>query len=264
MRAYDVRHPLLVFVLLIICGSSGMGQAQDSGTGEAFHALPSSLDRHSAALGDRLRKPGKERTTLTGTLVGESGIPIPLRVILQWPGLVRLEGLRPNSVPVTFDGRASVLTHSRVEEQLLEIFSSDSADGMIVAAQGGAAIQLLGRRVADATLHNRNGQRQDIFEVSSLLQWSPREQERLKRYYFDSDSGLLTKTQYLDETFSPPVLVETAFTEWSSVEGSFYPTRVERHENGRLAFSFVVTSIVAAPRLSPTTFATHPNGTQEK
>jgi hypothetical protein len=97
-------------------------------------------------------------------------------------------------------------------------------------------------------------QRHDVFEVVVPVRSSLTTPERLKRYFFDSETGLLAKTQYLDETFSPPVNIETLFSDWRSEAGSAYPGRIERRENGYPAFSLTLSSIVALPRLDPTSF----------
>ena len=217
--------------------------------------LPSALDVHATAIGNRIRVPGKERTVFSGSLLTERGEHTPLRIVVQLPNMVRLEGLRPNT-PVIFDGTNPVPANSRIEEQLLEIFSSDTAEGMLVSIRDGAAATLVGRRVLEA-LENpprETVQRHDVFEVVVPVRSSPTTTERLKRYFFDSETGLLAKTQYLDETFSPPVNIETLFSDWRSEAGSAYPGRIERRENGYPAFSLTLSSIVALPRLDPTSF----------
>jgi hypothetical protein len=218
--------------------------------------LPSALDVHATAIGNRIRVPGKERTVFSGSLVAERGEHTPLRIVVQLPNMVRLEGLHPNTPPVIFDGTNAVLANSRIEEQLLEIFSSDTAEGMLVSIRDGAAATLVGRRVLEAleSPPREIVQRHDVFEVVVPVRSSLTTPERLKRYFFDSETGLLAKTQYLDETFSPPVNIETLFSDWRSEAGSAYPGRIERRENGYPAFSLTLSSIVALPRLDPTSF----------
>jgi hypothetical protein len=218
--------------------------------------LPSALDVHASAIGNRIRLPGKERTVFAGSLVTERGERTPIRIMVQLPNLVRLEGLRPDATPAVFDGTNPLVANSRLEEQLLEIFSSDTAEGMLVSIKDGAAATLIGRRVLDAMngTQRETVHRYDIFEVVAPVWSNPTSPDRLKRYFFDSETGLLAKTQYLDETFSPPLNIEISFSDWRKEAGSAYPGRIERKENAYPAFSLTLSSIVAMPRLDPTSF----------
>jgi hypothetical protein len=47
--------------------------------------LPSALDVHSTAIGNRIRVPGKERTVFSGSLLAERGEHTPLRIVVQLP-----------------------------------------------------------------------------------------------------------------------------------------------------------------------------------
>jgi hypothetical protein len=182
---------------------------------------------------------------------------VSIRIVAQLPNMVRLDGLRADGAPVVFDGSDSVFTSSRIEEQLLEIFSSDTAEGMLVSIKAGSAATLVGRRVlevSDGAPPTSLG-RYDIFEVAGLVRSSPTTPDRLKRYYFDSETGLLAKTRYLDETFSPPVDVEILFSDWRREGDSAYAGRIERKENGHPLFSLTLSSIGASPRQDPTSFA---------
>ena len=225
-----------------------------------LNVLPSALDVHAAAIGSRIRFSGKERTVFAGLLLTERGSSTPIRISVQLPNLVRLEEIRPNAIPVVFDGTNPVFTNSRTEEQLLEIFSSDTAEGMMVAVKEGAAATLVGRRVLEAAdgAHQEAVDRFDIFEVAGPVRSIPTSPDRLKLYFFDSETGLLAKTQYLDETFSPPANIEISFSDWRREAGSAYPVRIERKENGHPVFSLTLSSITALPRQDPTSFVTGP------
>jgi hypothetical protein len=201
--------------------------------------LPGPLDHHAAALGDRVRVAGKERTVLNGQFTDENGKVTAVRLTLQLPGLLRLEGLTPAG------------QNKRLEEVLLETFTADTAEGMLASIKDGAAVHLIGRRVGpDPT--KRGGEHQgvhDIFEVAGPVRSTGR--ERLKRYHFDSETGLLAGTHYIDETTSPPSTIEIRFSDWRRVDGSVYAGRIERLENGHPAFSLTVTTIAASPRQDP-------------
>jgi hypothetical protein len=209
--------------------------------------LPSPLMPHAQSLGDRVLKPGKERTTFSGELTTERGERYSLRITLQLPDNVRIEGLKPNGV-VTFDGDSSVTTPSLLEQQLIEIFSSDIADTMITSTRDGAAVQLLGRHIRSDSSIAAEVAQLDIYEWSGPIRSNPRKIDRLKRYAFDSSTGLLAYTEYLDETFSPPLNIRIRFTDWMTIDGSAYPGRIERLENGRLTFSWKPSEVTPSHR----------------
>jgi hypothetical protein len=209
--------------LLLTLASSVDAQQRRAPSADLLRNLPGPLDSHAAALGDRVRVPGKEKTIVNGQFVDRNGKTTPVRVTLQLPGLLRVEGLK---------------TDARTEEALQEALTSDTAEGMLASIKDGAAVHLIGRRVKPDV--------RDIYEVAR--------QDRLKRYLFDSDTGLLASTQYMDESFSPPMNVETRFSEWRVQDGSQYPGRIERFENGHPAFLLDVNTITASPRQDPASF----------
>lgn len=231
-------------------------QGQQSPARDLLNVLPSAIHVHAVALGRRVTVPGSERTAYTGHLMGASLGQTPLRIVVQLPNLVLVEGLRPNALPIVFDGKNAVYPAGSIEGQLVEVFSSDTAEGMLASVKEGAATQLLGRRVLLNPGGSGNAQRADIFEVSLRVLSDPTGRERLKRYYFDSETGLLLKTAYLDETFSPPMSVEVLFSGWKKQNDSAYPQQIDRRENGQSTFSLNLSSIVALPRQDPAIFAT--------
>jgi hypothetical protein len=204
--------------------------------------LPSALNQHAQALGDRVLAPGKERTVFTGQFVDEKGKTSTVRLTLQLPGLVLLEGHNPGGPPLKFDGQTRAFRSSRLEEELLETFTSDTPEGMLTSIKEGAAVHLLGRHVLPLE--------QDVFEVTGPVRSSATGLIRLKRYSFDSDTGLLASTAYADETYSPPMKIETRFSNWRQLEGSAYPGRIERLENGHTAFTLTINTITASPKQS--------------
>jgi hypothetical protein len=215
--------------------------------------LPSALTFHSTALGARVLATGKEKTVLNGRLFDEKGKPTAVKLTLQLPGLMLLEGL--SGPALKFDGATPTARNSRLEEALLETFISDTAEGMLTAIKDGAAVHLLGRRVApDPSVRGNASPPLDVFDVTGPVRSSAAGLARLKRYFFDSESGLLASTQYTDETFSPPMNIETRFSDWRRVDGSAYAGHVERLENGRVVFSLTVDTINAAPKQDPASF----------
>jgi hypothetical protein len=246
----------LTLFAIAICLPAVHAQQRSSTPRDLLNVLPSALDLHAAAIGTRVLVPGKERTIFAAILQNDRGERTPIRIAVQLPNVVRLEGLRPNGAAIVFDGTNPVYSNSRVEEQLVEIFSADTAEGMLFSIRDGAAVHLMGRRVLIGTDAARGNSdvRQDIFEVAGPIRSSAARRDRLKQYFFDSDTGLLVRTQYFDEALSPPVSVEVLFSNWRKLEGSAYPGRIELSENGLPSFSLTVSSVVALPRQDLTSF----------
>ncbi len=254
-------RPLSILILSVVFAVAPLALAQQrqgaaAGSPGLLRNLPSALHSPASALGSRVRAAGKERTHLSGQIVDEKGMRASVQVTLQLPGLVRLEGLFPDGRSLVFDGETRLHRNTRLEETLLETFTSDTAEGMLASIQEGAAVQVIARRVRpDAS--KRQGEAAplyDIYEVSGPVRSSAAGHERLKRYLFDSETGLLRSTQYWDETVSPPIGVETRFSDWRRVEESAYAGHIERLENGHTVFSFTFATIAALPRQNPENF----------
>jgi hypothetical protein len=242
-----------VFVFVLTSLMSDWLSAQQRGPYSPpplLDVLPSALTVHAAALGNRVLSAGRERTVLTAQLVNDRGESRNVRVTLQLPNVVRIDGLREDG-PLVFDGTSSVATNSRLEEQLLEIFNSDLPETMLASSREGAAVQLLGRRIRSDAGEQKNPSLYDVYEWSGIIASNPRKLERLKRFAFDSETGLLASVQYADETFAPPTTVQIRFSNWRSVDGSAYPGRIERLENGYSSLSLSITAITTSRAQDP-------------
>src|SRR5437764_10278907 len=91
------------------------------------------------------------------------------------------------------------------------------------------------------------GPRLDIYESMEPVLTRFDRPNRLRRYYFDSATGLLASTRHTEANGSHAVQVETRIVSWFSVQGSAYPTRIELYEDGRLVFAVVTKSASANP-----------------
>ena len=253
-RQSGQRFTFLVFLIASVSSSPTHGQKRGGYEPPiVLNVLPSALTSHAEALGGRVLVPGKERTTFEGELVNEHGERRRMRVTVQLPSMVRIDGLSPDARAVVFDG-SNATTTTRLEEQLIEIFSSDLAETMLASIRDGAAIHLLGRNIRSESADGHEATFYDIYEWAGAVPFRGMQQERLKRYSFDSATGLLALTEYLDESFSPPVKAETRFSNWRSVDGSVYPGVIDHLENGRSVFSWTAREVAALHRENSKTF----------
>lgn len=241
----------LVLVLtlpVVILGQSRMTPQQKEMLASVPKGLRGDVLVQVRALGTRMQVPGKEETVLTGQLIDAAGNPRDVRIIYQISGMVRIDGLRER--PVAFDGDFPWGFADRTDEALLETFVMDTVEGMVYSARSGAAMRLLGRRFGPNPLNARDykGPLYDIYEVTAPVRYRQDRQLRLKRYYFDSGTGFLLSTRYTDPTVSPGLSVETRFSAWQQVDGSFYPGRIDRYENGNPMFSLIFATALSRPR----------------
>ncbi|MBI4471610.1 MAG: hypothetical protein HY646_03010 [Acidobacteria bacterium] len=211
-------------------------------------AMPSEVRQPIAALGERVQRTGKEVTTWTGEFTDANGTRSTVELIHQLPGLVRLQAA--NSRVLVFDGNSRRGSGGFVtnDEDLLESIVLDSAEGMLWSLQEGGSMRLLGLRFGPdpKRLPDYNGPRYDIYEITGETHTRQDRLRRTKRYYFDSNTGLLVRTRYRDSRRS--VDVETRFSRWATVDGSAYPGSIERYEAGRLVFAFHATNVSHSPK----------------
>jgi hypothetical protein len=236
---------MLVLLVFGIC-STISGQTTAKNSGAPIGPISNIVDQQIHALGKRIKTSGKEKTVYTGLLFDKDGKSTPARVIHQLPDLIRLEGFKGQGGPISFNGKKRYGISSRKkDESLLEIFTSDFPEGMLDALQNGAAVRLLGRGFgpAPSVTPGYTGPRYDIYEVAATVNCREDQLMRLKRYYFDTNSGLLQSTRYTDGSGSSAVKMETRYSVWGTIDGSAYPARIEHYENGQLIFTFIAESI---------------------
>jgi hypothetical protein len=247
MTYRNVVSVMIVALLIFGICSTTAGQNNDPNiSGLPMGWIPSIFGQQAASLGKRLRTTGKEKTVYRGQLFDKDGKSTPARVVHQLPGLIRLEGFKGQGGPISFDGKNSRgITSRRSDEGLLEIFTTDFPEGLFDSAQKGAAVRLLGRGFGpDPGLEpSYTGPRYDIYEVTGSVRCREDQLMRLKRYYFDTSTGLLQSTRYYDRSVSPPVKMETRFSVWGNIDGSAYPARIDRYEGGQLVFTFIAEDI---------------------
>lgn len=244
--------PVILGLFLAAYGQTGPATVQK----QHFEVVPGGMQPQLNALGIRAQRRGTERTVLIGQFVDAAGHQSPAQVIQQVPNLVDLQGFAPAG-DLKFDGTpASAIRRAQLDEALLEVFVTDTAEGMLSAVQTGAAVRLLGRNFKpDIKLApSYSGPTYDIFEVTAPVAPLAGQPVRMKLYYFDSHSGLLLSTRYSDTSVKPAITVETRFSKWRIQDGSAYPGRIERYESGMRAFSFVITAAANGPAVDLVNF----------
>jgi hypothetical protein len=247
----NMKKTRLMFIAMALitglCGIAGGQERSRTDERSFIDRTPGMFQRFASKLGDRMRNPNKERIVYEGMLTDASGKSSSVKVIHQLDGKVRLEGF--GRARLSFDGERSIGATSKKDEALLETFIMDSPEGMLSSIQKYEAVRVLGHGFGPdpAVEPNYQGPRYDIYEVTAKDRSRKDGPVRMKRYYFDSKTGLLESVRYYDRTVSPPNKIMTRYAEWGINDGSLYPSRIERYEGGQLVFSFRVETISAAP-----------------
>src|SRR5262249_41959300 len=142
------------------------------------------------------------------------------QVIVQFPGLVRLEGFKPG-VTLSFDGERTSGVVSALDESFIETFLMDLPEGMLASSQESSTLRLMGRGFGPdpRVVRNYKGSRYDIYELTGPVFWRTDHPVRTRLYYFDSQTGLLQSTRYYDRNNK----IETRLTNWRTLESSAYP-----------------------------------------
>ena len=203
-------------------------------------ALPTDLMQQLKVLGTRMRAAGKEESVYEGQLIVEAADQKRIRVVHQISGILSVENLEDKS-ELTFDGEDVSGIRDRLGETVVDTFVLDTPEGMLYALRNGASAQLLGRGFfPDSKPSDPDIPHYDIYEITAPERTHRGSAMRTRRYYFDSETGLLGSTRYVDRS---GVAVESRFSGWGEVEGSLYPSHIERYEDGHRTFAFVTSSI---------------------
>jgi hypothetical protein len=247
MRIRNVTS--IIAAMLAICGlcSIASGQSETTGSTPIFTRISSIFQIEVEALGKRVKEKGRERIVYNGEFANTDGKSVPTRLIVQLPRMARLQGFKDQDV--AFDGESTKNATTRSDTALLESFLMDTHEGMLASIQGVGSTRLLGRDFGpDPSVKSRDSQpHYDIYDVAMPDLFRKGAPWISRLYYFDSKTHLLQFTQYYDRTVSPPVRIETRFSEWGTIDGSAYPACIERYEDGKLVFSFIATSIEVGP-----------------
>jgi hypothetical protein len=201
------------------------------------------------ALGDRLEKPGKERLTLTGTIIkAERQQAIPVLLIWEFPGKLRLEeqidGQRRVIIFNGNDTRGNGNSLSRRDEDLIETLIHDSTEHFLISQLDGAATRFLGTRfrLDDGTATNYEGPFYDLYETSEMIKVRREAQKQTKVYYFNSDTHLLEQVKYQVLREGIATAVEVRLNNWHEVQEQKLPGEIVRLENGTPVLTFTITS----------------------
>jgi hypothetical protein len=210
---------------------------------------------HLNALGDRLEKPGRERLSVTGTLSrAADGQAEEMSAIFEFPERLRLTRERGNQRRViTFDGEQVKGLGNPLEggeEDLIETLVYGSAEHFFNTQMAGQATRFLGSRfrLDDGSSADYNGPYYDVYKVAEQVRTATEQTERVKLYYFNSETLLLERVTYEIDRNGSTVKVEERLGGWTKEQGQQVLRRIERFVNGESVFVLTVRTAGLSPR----------------
>ncbi|MCU1335794.1 MAG: hypothetical protein JWO19_1375 [Bryobacterales bacterium] len=216
-------------------------------------AIPGPVAGYLSALGDRIQRSGNERTTLAGIYTDRNG---PVQATLTWqaPGSIRFERANQSGSALIYDSaKGSVLATTPSDANILESLGDDAAESFFYGFQNGVIYRLLGQRFRadDGKAANYKGPWYDVYAASGQANFQPGKPTRLKHFYFDSQTGLLARTRYINGG----ITVTTEFSNWIRNNGQAFPTRIVRTEGNVAVFTFTIAGATSAPAQNDSAFS---------
>jgi len=250
----NLRHTLpaamLSVLIAALCCPALCQEASTKTVITARPGIPGLFHKQIAALGRRMQPSSADRTIYLGQYFDGHGTARAAKVTQDPTGAILLEGFKADSTMLSFDGTKPIdMPASESDAALLEVFVMDSAEGMFESVRHNAAVRSLGYGIAldPENYPEYKGQKFDIYEVTGPVRSRQDRALRMRLYHFDSTTGLLVRTQYLDHSVNPPVKVETRYSVWGEIAGSKFPARIEHFREGKLQFTYISESIELNP-----------------
>lgn len=231
-------------VLCSILAQSLHGQAAQGNQKPRYypvHSVISPVRQIVNALGGRVQKQGNERVIMTGSL-NRAGIVSNVQVISELPGFLRIDEQGGKGRSLVFDlgnlRGASAIDDD--DEGLAESIQNDTAEEFLGKFGPGSSVRRLGDRfkVKGATGF---GAEVDIYEVVSPVGVKRDKQTVIKRFMFDSSTGLLRRVVYRAQQSGKTVTVQTVLSDYSSIGGYMLPGKIARLGDGIEVFVFTRT-----------------------
>lgn len=206
-------------------------------------AIPSSCKSFAVAVGQRLQKPGKERTTAAGSLTLVNGAvqqTSAVQIIWQYPQKIRIEGAGPT---IVFDASKGVAGRPATQSMsdLLDVLVNDTVDGMIALSNQGGAVRFLGGGYKEKGAP-ASAPAYDLVQVR-FADGLRTAVTTSKAYWYTAATKLLARVTYLSDAGAP---VQVTVGSWQTVQGEMFPFLVERRENGVLTLRLTLANVASS------------------
>ncbi len=213
--------------------------------------------------GDRLRKPGKERLTMSGTVTRNGASKgVPFQLIHELPNLIHYsEGQAGASNSLAFDGDQYGNPGGKSQStdgDLVETVLYDSPTWFLYAPTSGFPSRRIGGhfRVNPKAGVAYTGPIYDVYTVIVPVQQPGKVKTQTKIYHVNEVSHLVEVVRY-QQADAPSVNVQVNLSNWTTVSGNAVPQTIQRLENGIEVLRFNVSAALLGPSVSDGSFNTH-------
>lgn len=234
------------FAVLAIFSIAAVQAQENRNSASTFNPdrVPLQLKSVVLALGSRVQTPGSERITMEGTFAESKGNSTAT-ILLELPNKARITLTGPTSKSIGFDGQkgsASGASLTEQDEDLLETFVEDSAEGMLNAVRSTASLRVLATysRMDDGT---RTGRNVDVFQLAGPAQSRSSKSVRHKTYFVDSLTHQLVEVAYrAPRGDGSTSAVRVQYSNWTKIAGQSVPGTIKRVENGQAKFTLNISA----------------------
>jgi len=205
-------------------------------------------------MGDRLQRPGNERVILIGRYADQFGTS-DIRIVRETPGRFRLDLSDKPNRPLIYDDSTGWSSPSitQLEAAALESLFDDTPDSFFYEVSNGSSYRFLGNgfRANDLGSRNSNGTAFDVYQLFAAVRSPVGVARRGKEFFFDSQTGLLGRVQYL----APGnVRVVTEISNWQTASGQSFPGTILRKENSSVVLNVALTNFSVGRSVADGTF----------
>lgn len=254
-----MKNPLKVLVLAtaFLVAADAQGQLQaNSGNAKTYiqpTSLPSVLQPVAKALGERVSKPGQERSTFVGTMEA-GGVKSAITVIRELPDKIRIErGGKPGAGVYNSEKTFAAATLDELDQDLLEMLTFDTSEKFLLTVATEAMPRLIGHRFAVPGVTGF-GALVDLYELHGAVPTRGKDLARAKQFMFDSETGLLRRVAYTILKNGATVRVETEYGNYRAVNGNPMPQSVKRREGNTITIDVTFTTTLLQQQAADSVF----------
>jgi hypothetical protein len=210
--------------------------------------------------GDRLQRPGKERLTISGTVVRNGSSTSPFQLIHELPNSVSYtEQSGVNASTLVFAGgqfaKSGGGTVQQQDLDLIETLAYDSQTRLLYLPSNNIPVRKLGSRFRSDGQTGKvySGPVYDVYLVMESVQQVGKVKQQAKYFHVNSDTQLLDSVHYQDAD-NPNTRVDVFLDNWTRISNNQAPQTIRRLENGVEVLRFTVGSAVLGPSVADGAF----------
>jgi hypothetical protein len=214
--------------------------------------VPKSARKYLDALGERVIKPGQERSLVSGTIrMGENGPSEAVSWIAEFPGKLRLQKSAGRGMIVANPEKRAKEKLDDTDEEIVEALTEDTAEFFLNFAQDGMRPRFLGDNFRQKGISGSCAS-VDIFEAA--LPARVRQGSSVKHFMFDSLTGRLCRVVYQKDIRGNPTPVVTIYSDYDKLNGQVAARRIVRMNGSKVRFQIDMSNVQWTPAALDGTF----------